>query len=552
MTVVSPTLSPISVTILGIRITNVFRSEAIRLMQSWLWDEPQKNHSVFYVNAHTLNLSRAQPSYGQILNRANQVFADGTGVRWAAKMRGVDIKENLVGTDLIPEFLQATSGQGYRVFLLGADAITVERAAQWLQVHFPGWSLAGYHHGYFDQNQADAVIQQINLTHPHLLLVGLGNPLQEIFIDRYQSQLKVPICMGVGGLFDHWGANLKRAPRWVRNLGFEWLQILIQQPKKWRRYLLGNPKFLFQMLVTARQERQHVLEASSSVSGLRWSLKKLARRTMALASWPAVQLAPAGEPSVRVLTYHRFGDIPRDPFCVRASDFEQQMAWLAAQNLAISLADLEAFLVGKQEVPAGAVLVTMDDGYHSVYQTALPILKRYGIPAIAFVTVGSILDTAPLPTALTQHPQADSPERHMTWPELRELSQDGVVVASHGWTHRSFARLDPGEAQQEAGRSRHYLEEKLGQPVTGFAYPFGTLADFNDQSVQMLHGQGYQWAFTSQHGAIARSRAEALTLPRIKVEGGEGLWMFQQLVRGGLDRWRWIDQTLWKLQQSRA
>jgi hypothetical protein len=91
----------------------------------------------------------------------------------------------------------------------------------------------------------------------------------------------------------------------------------------------------------------------------------------------------------------------------------------------------------------------------------------------------------------------------------------------------------------------------LGTPVTSFAYPFGTRADYNEATAALLREAGYTCAFTSQHGAIAPG-ADPLTLPRVKVEGGEGMWMFQSLTRGGLDGWRWIDRTLWSLQASPA
>mgnify|MGYP003349334003 CR=1 FL=1 len=82
-----------------------------------------------------------------------------------------------------------------------------------------------------------------------LLLVGMGNPLQETWIDRWRERLGVPVAIGVGGLFDHWGGNLRRAAPWVRRLGIEWVQILLQQPgRKWRRYLVGNPLFLARAL----------------------------------------------------------------------------------------------------------------------------------------------------------------------------------------------------------------------------------------------------------------------------------------------------------------
>src|SRR5690606_24428114 len=123
-----------------------------------------------------------------------------------------------------------------------------ERAAATARVRFPGWIQAGCHHGYVQQpDEAAAAIAQINAAAPDVLLVGMGNPLQERWIHDHLDELRVPVAIGVGGLFDHWAGNLRRAPTWVRALGYEWVQLLLQQPHKWRRYLLGNPKFLYRM-----------------------------------------------------------------------------------------------------------------------------------------------------------------------------------------------------------------------------------------------------------------------------------------------------------------
>ena len=76
----------------------------------------------------------------------------------------------------------------------------------------------------------------------------MGNPLQEQWIDRNLNRLDAGVAIGVGGLFDHLAGNLRRAPLWVRAAGCEWVQILLQQPHKWRRYILGNPRFLYRMV----------------------------------------------------------------------------------------------------------------------------------------------------------------------------------------------------------------------------------------------------------------------------------------------------------------
>jgi N-acetylglucosaminyldiphosphoundecaprenol N-acetyl-beta-D-mannosaminyltransferase len=233
--------------VLGVKINNLSQAEAIALIESWISAEIT-TRSIFLVNAHTLNLSSEDRQFQTVLQNAHRVFADGTGVRWAAKLRGIKLKENLVGTDLIPRLFRETAGRNYRYFLLGANDDTIRRAAEKCQADFPGWTLAGCHHGYATASETPALIEQINETRPHLLLVGMGNPMQEQWIHRYQKQLRVPVCIGVGGLFDHWAGNIQRAPEWVRRQGFEWLQLLLQQPHKWRRYLLGNPKFLMRIL----------------------------------------------------------------------------------------------------------------------------------------------------------------------------------------------------------------------------------------------------------------------------------------------------------------
>jgi N-acetylglucosaminyldiphosphoundecaprenol N-acetyl-beta-D-mannosaminyltransferase len=242
------------VSVFGVRIAKLHEFEAVCRFEQWINEYRGRSKAVYFVNAHTLNLAAREPAYRDLLNRGQCVFGDGTGVRWAAHARGVRMKANLNGTDLIPRLFRDTAGQGYRYFLLGATAETIARAAVSASDRFPGWTLVGHHHGFIDMHHAPDVIKQINDARPHVLLVGMGNPLQEQWIDRHLDQLHVPLCFGTGGLFDHWAGNLRRAPRWVRRLGYEWLQLLMQQPHKWRRYLLGNPAFLWRMVRNRRQD----------------------------------------------------------------------------------------------------------------------------------------------------------------------------------------------------------------------------------------------------------------------------------------------------------
>jgi peptidoglycan/xylan/chitin deacetylase (PgdA/CDA1 family) len=240
-----------------------------------------------------------------------------------------------------------------------------------------------------------------------------------------------------------------------------------------------------------------------------------------------------------VLTYHRFGDSPRDPFCVRRKDFEAQMRWLADERLALSLEDVEELLAGEEDMH-GRVLVTIDDGCRSTLTSALPVLREYGIPAVAYVVVGSM--------GKGRGVDGDQPEDYMTWDEVDSLLETGIVtIGSHAVHHRSLGRMDPAEALDEAILSKEILDRRLGTETRSFAYPFGTRADYGKDTRRALAEAGYTTGFTSQHGCITEG-LDPLELPRIKVEGGEPLWMFQKLCRGAMDAWRHVDRTLWSLQ----
>lgn len=270
------------------------------------------------------------------------------------------------------------------------------------------------------------------------------------------------------------------------------------------------------------------------VAWSRWLVKKAARSACVLSSGEA-----AG--GARALMYHRIRPRAREPFSVSPPAFERQIAWLAQERRVVSLAAVVAAVTGGPALPEGAVLVTIDDGYRDVFTTALPILQRYGVPAVLFVTVGAVTDR-PARAAVGE-------DDHVSWDECRALEAGGVTVASHGWTHRSLARVDPAEADDEIARSRAVLQRELGTAVDAFAYPFGTRADYSDTTAAALARAGYRVAFTAQHGAV-RSGVAPLEVPRIKVEGGEGLWLFRRLVAGGLDRWEMVDRYLWRLQAS--
>lgn len=234
--------------ILGVPVTDVSMERALAILEGLLHEQPRRAHSVYFVNAHTLNVSCDEPDFLHVLQSADRVFGDGTGVRWGARIiHGAKLQDNVNGTDLVPLMFQRWAGRGLRYFLLGNTPERIERAAAHARQAFPGWELAGCHHGYLDGKDCTPVVDLINASRADLLLVGMGNPKQERWIHRHQARLTVPLCLATGGLFDYWVGDLQRAPGWVRRLGHEWLHLLLSQPHKARRYLLGNPKFLWRV-----------------------------------------------------------------------------------------------------------------------------------------------------------------------------------------------------------------------------------------------------------------------------------------------------------------
>jgi N-acetylglucosaminyldiphosphoundecaprenol N-acetyl-beta-D-mannosaminyltransferase len=248
--------------VLGVNITDLTLVEAIDLLHERIRVRSNSRRAwrVYFANANTLNCACDDPDFRDVLNSADHVFGDGTGVRWAARARGVHLRGNVNGTDLVPALFAAFAGRGYRFFLLGSTPELIGRASLRAEALFPGWTLAGAHHGYLSEQETADLVRHINEARPDVLLVGMGHPVQERWIKEHAHELDVPVCMAVGGLFEYWGGHLARAPLWMRKLGMEWVHIMLQQPHKMRRYLMGNPRFLARVAMDTLHQWRAKLE----------------------------------------------------------------------------------------------------------------------------------------------------------------------------------------------------------------------------------------------------------------------------------------------------
>lgn len=232
--------------VFGVDITNSTLVEVLDDLERALDSGWQT--SIGFVNADCLNKCFTHKPYHETLGSMERVYPDGIGARLAAQMFGKGVDENINGTDLFPLLCERMAQLPNSIFLLGARHGIAEKVAENMIARFPGLTIAGCQDGYFTAEEEDEVIDRINRSGASVLLVALGAPQQEMWIEKNRDRLKVRVLMGVGGLFDFYSGRIQRAPVWFREIGLEWVWRLLQEPgRMWRRYVIGNPLFLYRV-----------------------------------------------------------------------------------------------------------------------------------------------------------------------------------------------------------------------------------------------------------------------------------------------------------------
>lgn len=242
-----------SLRILGAQVANLDWSSALALIEDRLGEEEGFTHIAF-LNANNANIMVSDEGYRAVL-QCSLVLPDGIGVDIAARiLYGDRFHANLNGTDLVPSLLTFVE-RPLRVGLLGAKPKVLEKATANLRRHAPWHQFICISDGYFDSAHPEVVIDRLAGSNLDLLLVAMGTPLQENWIDRSLGSGEVRVAMSVGALFDFVSGDIPRAPSWVRALRLEWLYRLWLEPSRlWRRYILGIPVFLFHVLSEKRRE----------------------------------------------------------------------------------------------------------------------------------------------------------------------------------------------------------------------------------------------------------------------------------------------------------
>jgi len=241
-----------SIQILGNRVHMVQIPEAIELVSHWIEKEPKKFHWIIVTGMHGIMEAHRDKNFKEILNSADLFVPDGISLIWIARLRGFPLKKRVCGTDLMLEFFKIANERGYRNFFYGDTKETLDLLSKKLLINFPNLKIVGSHSPPFRSltSEEDAeIIKKINQEKPDILWVALGLPQQERWIFEHKEKLKVPVVVGVGAAFKFLSGKVKRPPKWIGDLGFEWLWRFFQEPRRvWRR-VLDIPFFIFLVLL---------------------------------------------------------------------------------------------------------------------------------------------------------------------------------------------------------------------------------------------------------------------------------------------------------------
>lgn len=221
-----------------------------------------------YFNAATTNLALEEPELAGLLEHFDCLYADGQGVVRAARRLGGPVAERINAGDFVVELLRRCAAEGVSIGLVGGRPGEAARFAERARALVPGVRVVLALDGYFDEAEesgSGATRAAIDAADPDLVLLGMGSPRQERWAVRWSDAAareggRARAWWCVGALFEYYAGTRARAPVWARRAGIEWLFRLALEPRRlWRRYLIGNPKFL----IRVERERRRLRKAAS-------------------------------------------------------------------------------------------------------------------------------------------------------------------------------------------------------------------------------------------------------------------------------------------------
>lgn len=205
-----------------------------------------KKTFIVTANPETYMLSKKDDEMKSIIyNNENLIVPDGISIVKTASYFGIDLKERITGVDLCSYLLKLADENKYSLYLFGSTSDVIEKLVNVIKEKYSNINILGYSNGY--EKDKDAIMKKIVKLNPDICLVALGIPYQEKLINKYIYIAKKGIYVGVGGSFDVLSGTKKRAPKIFIKLNLEWLYRLICEPKRLKRFINSNVKFIFEV-----------------------------------------------------------------------------------------------------------------------------------------------------------------------------------------------------------------------------------------------------------------------------------------------------------------
>ena len=228
-------------------IDNVTLEEAVEHIEQCIAE--RKISHVVTPNVDQVVRMEKDEKFRKVCDECELLLVDGHPLLWIAKLYGKPFKQKICGSDLVPHLCGIAAQKGYRVFLLGAAPGVAQRAADNLLLQYPGLQVAGTYSpplGFEkDPQELDKINTMLRQSGADMLFVGMGVPKQDYFIHDNMHTYQIPVSFSIGGTIDFIAGEQKRAPKWISNIGFEWLYRLLSDPKRmFKRYIVDDMKIL--------------------------------------------------------------------------------------------------------------------------------------------------------------------------------------------------------------------------------------------------------------------------------------------------------------------
>lgn len=250
------------VTVAGCPVDSLTFAETLAEIERLIATREPVQHCV--VNASKAVMMHEDADLRRIVSSCALINADGQSVVWAARLLGHPVPERVAGIDLFLALLGRAEQRGYPVYFLGATQEVLDATVARARREHPGLRISGAQNGYWPAECAEDVIAAIRAAEPAIMFVGMPSPRKEYWLAENVSALRVPFSMGVGGSFDVYAGVVSRAPHWMQRVGLEWAYRFAQEPRRmWKRYLVGNVKFVRLVLEAWRAERRGATEGGS-------------------------------------------------------------------------------------------------------------------------------------------------------------------------------------------------------------------------------------------------------------------------------------------------